>query len=269
MNLHRGPPGLERHWMVNPECFIFGWVNTSKQIYCISHLLTGISTWTCEISNVMLVFRSMWILLVQEWYLGAKQFIYHTLPPFWIIWVHLVDFLLQSPSLYQNPTQIINHPTEFDEQLLYYNTPSQTFFSLEAWSCCCSSIFTPPRLLPVNCGPASSKPHLHDLQDSGSEVEHRLAWTLRGEVLLIRNAKRSIKTISRVGGDGGGPSMVREDHETYSEQFFHCHPSKIFKNWMGPYQRTPKEVTYPKNHGISKLVVWRSQTPAIHIQTPL
>ena len=25
----------------------------------------------------------------------------------------------------------------------------------------------------------------------------------------------------------------------------------------------------PKNHGISKLVVWRSQTPAIHIQTPL
>ena len=28
-------------------------------------------------------------------------------------------------------------------------------------------------------------------------------------------------------------------------------------------------VGYPKNHGISKLVVWRSQTPAIHIQTPL
>ena len=26
---------------------------------------------------------------------------------------------------------------------------------------------------------------------------------------------------------------------------------------------------YPKNHGISKVVVWRSQTPAIHIQTPL
>ena len=25
----------------------------------------------------------------------------------------------------------------------------------------------------------------------------------------------------------------------------------------------------PENHGISKLVVWRSQTPAIHIQTPL
>jgi len=25
----------------------------------------------------------------------------------------------------------------------------------------------------------------------------------------------------------------------------------------------------PKNHGISKLVVWRSQTPPIHIQTPL
>ena len=30
--------------MVNPECFIFGWVNTSKQRYCISHLLTGIFT---------------------------------------------------------------------------------------------------------------------------------------------------------------------------------------------------------------------------------
>ena len=28
-------------------------------------------------------------------------------------------------------------------------------------------------------------------------------------------------------------------------------------------------VPFPKNHGISKLVVWRSQTPAIHIQTPL
>ena len=27
--------------------------------------------------------------------------------------------------------------------------------------------------------------------------------------------------------------------------------------------------TYPKNHGISKLVVWRSQNPAIQIQTPL
>ena len=26
---------------------------------------------------------------------------------------------------------------------------------------------------------------------------------------------------------------------------------------------------YPKNHGISKLVVWRSQTSAIHIQNPL
>ena len=26
---------------------------------------------------------------------------------------------------------------------------------------------------------------------------------------------------------------------------------------------------YPKNHGISKLVVWRSQTPAMHMQTPL
>ena len=26
---------------------------------------------------------------------------------------------------------------------------------------------------------------------------------------------------------------------------------------------------YPKNHGISRLVVWRSQNPAIQIQTPL
>ena len=30
-----------------------------------------------------------------------------------------------------------------------------------------------------------------------------------------------------------------------------------------------KNITFPKNHGISKLVVWRSQNPAIQIQTPL
>ena len=28
------------------------------------------------------------------------------------------------------------------------------------------------------------------------------------------------------------------------------------------------EKMFPKNHRISKVVVWRSQTPAIHIQTP-
>ena len=32
---------------------------------------------------------------------------------------------------------------------------------------------------------------------------------------------------------------------------------------------TPPKNNIPKNHGISKLVVWRSKTPAIHIQTPL
>jgi len=30
-----------------------------------------------------------------------------------------------------------------------------------------------------------------------------------------------------------------------------------------------KEILYPKNHGISKLRVWRSLNPAIQIQTPL
>ena len=33
------------------------------------------------------------------------------------------------------------------------------------------------------------------------------------------------------------------------------------------YNLTSTNWTIPKNHGISKLVVWRSQAPAIHIQT--
>ena len=36
----------------------------------------------------------------------------------------------------------------------------------------------------------------------------------------------------------------------------------------GVCSRGMLENSYPKNHGISKLVVWSSQTPAIHIQTP-
>ena len=39
--------------------------------------------------------------------------------------------------------------------------------------------------------------------------------------------------------------------------------------WIFCRARVGWSFPYPKNHGISKLVVWRSQTPAIHIQTPL
>ena len=35
------------------------------------------------------------------------------------------------------------------------------------------------------------------------------------------------------------------------------------------HQKKKLNLCSPKNHGISKLVVWRSQNPAIHIQTPL
>ncbi len=39
--------------------------------------------------------------------------------------------------------------------------------------------------------------------------------------------------------------------------------------WMSMSIAVPKKLPCPKNNGISKLVVWRSQNPAIQSQTPL
>ena len=99
----------------------------------------------------MLVFRGIWILLVQEWYLGAKQFIYHTLPPFWIIlgifgWL---IFLCNHLLYIKIQRKIMNHPTTIwqnNSSITYIHPPPQAF--LLPWKpgfvWVSSSIFTHP-----------------------------------------------------------------------------------------------------------------------------
>ena len=81
-----------------------------------------------------------------------------------------------------------------------------------------------------------------------------------------------------------GAHLVWNHHQDYSEIALHISDFSVshmhmgleylpiyiyheFKPNVGLY--IGKKSIHPKNHGISKQVVWRSQTPAIHIQTPL
>lgn len=95
--------------------------------------------------------------------------------------------------LYQNPTE--NHKSSNNNltnnsSITYILPLPNIFVALETWVFWLVPPYfhTPfphqkPRLFPAK--PASSKPHLYDLQDARTEVEHRLAGTLRGELVLL------------------------------------------------------------------------------------
>ncbi len=63
----------------------------------------------------------------------------------------------------------------------------------------------------------------------------------------------------------------RDEHPSSSHQLVVSIPSENLTHWATVGEiYIPHQYIIPKNHGISKLVVWRSQTPAKkHIQTPL
>ena len=72
-------------------------------------------------------------------------------------------------------------------------------------------------------------------------------------------------------GDDAYTVMNRyKDPVKKTTRLFHgkCPANFFFVAQMNPSVFCWGNGPFPKNHGISKLVVWRSQTPAIHIQTP-
>ncbi len=118
----------------------------------------------------------------------------------WLIFLrnHLLYIKIQRKSL-TIPQKLTNKPVviyppnfyTLKQKHLIENIPKH-FFELELEPLFLfslpSSVFTPQtRRFPSRGFPrrlshrASSKPHLHDLQDARTQVEHRLAGTLRGD----------------------------------------------------------------------------------------
>ena len=101
---------------------------------------------------------------------------------------------------------------------------------------------------------------------------------IHGKYMLRTKRKWIYKWIQSTQGILGFDSSIKIPFTVSDESFDQplLHPQNVAakaSEKLPPAKakgkRLAKNVFQPKNHRISKLVVWRSQTPAMHIQSPL